>query len=352
VSRMEYRVLGRSGLRVSVLTMGTMTFGGKGGFAAVGSTDAAEARRQVDKCLDVGINLIDTADVYSEGVSEEIVGEVLRGRRDQVLLATKVRMPMGPGPNDAGLSRHHVIAGCEASLRRLGTDYIDLYQVHEWDGVTAIEETLGALDYLVRSGKVRYVGVSNYAGWQLLKALGIAARHELPRFVSEQIYYSLQARDAEYELIPAAVDQGLGVLVWSPLAGGLLSGKYRRGREVPAGSRGLTDWNEPPVYDQEKLYDTVEVLVEIADAHGVSAAQVALAWVLGRPAVTSVIIGARTSEQLADNLAAADLVLSDEERGRLDAVSALPLLYPYWHQAKTARDRLSPADLTLLGPHL
>ncbi len=349
---MEYRTLGRSGLRVSVLTLGTMTFGGRGDFAAVGSTDVTQARRQVDQCLDTGVNLIDTADVYSGGLSEEIVGEVLAGRRDDVLVATKVRMPMGPGPNDAGLSRQHIIAGCEASLRRLRTDHIDLYQVHEWDGQTPLEETLEALRLLVTSGKVRYVGASNYTGWQLMKALGAADRTGLPRFVSEQIYYSLQARDAEYELIPAAVDQGLGVLVWSPLAGGLLSGKYRRGVRPPAGSRQLTDWNEPPVHDQERLYDTVEVLVEIGEQRGVSAAQVALAYLLGRPAVTSLVIGARTTEQLTDNLAAADLTLSAEERARLDAVSALPLLYPYWHQAKTASDRLSPADLTLLGPHL
>lgn len=349
---MEYRTLGKSGLRVSALTLGTMTFGGSGVFAAVGTTGVAEARRQVDQCLDAGINLIDTADVYSGGLSEEIVGEVLEGRRDDVLIATKVRMPMGPGPNDAGLSRQHVIAGCEASLRRLRTDHIDLYQVHEWDGQTPLEETLEALQLLVTSGKVRYVGASNYAGWQLMKALGTADRAGLPRFVSQQIYYSLQARDAEYELIPAAVDQGLGVLVWSPLAGGLLSGKYRRGVQPPAGSRQLTDWNEPPVYDQERLYDTVEVLVEIGADRGVSAARVALAYLLGRPAVTSLVLGARTSEQLADNLAAAELTLSAEERARLDAASAPPLLYPYWHQAKTAADRLSPADLTLLGPHL
>jgi aryl-alcohol dehydrogenase-like predicted oxidoreductase len=349
---MEYRALGNSGIKLSVLTMGTMTFGGKGGFAAVGSTDVTEARRQVDQCLEAGVNVIDTADVYSGGLSEEIVGEVLEGRRDDVLVATKVRMPMGPGPNDAGLSRHHILSGCEASLRRLRTDHIDLYQVHEWDGLTPLEETLEALDLLVTTGKVRYVGASNYAGWQLMKALGTADRTGLPRFVSQQIYYSLQARDAEYELIPAAVDQGLGVLVWSPLAGGLLSGKYRRGQQPPAGSRQLTDWNEPPVYDQETLYDTVEVLVSIGADRGVSAAQVALAYVLGRPAVTSVVIGARTSEQLADNLAAADLSLTQEERAKLDEVSRPPLLYPYWHQAKTARDRLSPADLTLLGPYL
>jgi len=347
----EYRNLGKSGLKISVLTMGTMTFGGTGGFAQVGSTGVDEARRQVGMCLDAGINLIDTADVYSSGLSEEIVGQVLRGR-DDVLVATKVRMAMGPGPNDAGLSRQHIVSGCEASLRRLGTDHIDLYQVHEWDGVTPLEETLDALDLLVRSGKVRYVGASNYAGWQLMKALGLADRQGLPRFVSQQIYYSLQSRDAEYELIPAAVDQGVGVLVWSPLAGGLLTGRYRRDQRPDSGSRQLTDWNEPPVYDQDKLHDTVDVLVSVGEEHGVSAARVALAYLLAKPAVTSLVVGARTSEQLADNLAAADLELSPADIERLDKVSAPVLLYPYWHQAKTARDRLSPADLTLLGPHL
>jgi len=349
---MEYRTLGKSGLRVSVLTMGTMTFGGRGGFAQVGSTDVDQARRQVDMCLGAGINLIDTADVYSGGLAEDILGEVLRGRRDDVLVATKVRMTMGRGPNDAGLSKHHVITGCEASLRRLGTDHIDLYQVHEWDGQTPLGETLEALGLLVSSGKVRYVGASNYASWQLMKALGTSERLGLPRFVSQQIYYSLQGREAEYELIPLAVDQGLGVLIWSPLAGGLLSGKYRRGQQPPEGSRGLTDWGEPPVYDPDGLYDIIEVLVKLAEQRGVSAAQVALAYTLAKPAVTSLVIGARTDEQLADNLAAADLTLSDDERSQLDAASAPPLLYPYWHQAKTARDRLSPADLTLLAPHL
>ena len=349
---MEYRALGRSGLRVSVLTMGTMTFGGTGAFADVGSTDTEEAERQVDMCLDAGVNLIDTADVYSSGLAEEILGQVLRGRRDQVLLATKVRMGMGRGPNDSGLSRHHIISGCEASLRRLGTDHIDLYQVHEWDGQTPLEETLHALDDLVRSGKVRYVGASNYTSWQLMKAVGIAGRLDLAPLVSHQIYYSLQAREAEYELIPLAVDQGLGVLVWSPLAGGLLSGKYRRNHQAPVGSRHLSDWGEPPVYDPEGLYDLVEILIGIAEQHEVSAAQVALAWTIGRPGVTSLVVGARTGDQLADNLEAASLRLTDEERARLDAASAPPLIYPYWHQAKTARDRLSPADLTLLGPHL
>ena len=349
---MEHRQLGASGLRVSVLTLGTMTFGGQGKFASVGSTDVAQATRQVDLCLDRGVTTIDTADVYSGGLSEEIVGAALKGRRDRVVLATKARMPMGEGPNDAGLSRRHLIAACEASLRRLGTDYIDLYQVHEWDGRTPLEETLHALDALVQSGKVRYVGCSNYAGWQMTKALGISARTGYQRFVSQQVYYSLQAREAEYEIVPSAIDQGVGILVWSPLAGGLLSGKYRRGQEGPAGSRHLTDWNEPPVRDEDRLYDVVDALVEIGEARGVSAAQVALAWLLGRPGVTSLVVGARTDEQLADNLAAADLALSSDERGRLDTLSAPPLLYPFWHQAATASDRLGPADLALLGPHV
>ena len=349
---MDYRQLGSSGLRVSALTLGTMTFGGRDRFAYVGSTDVAGATRQIDLCLDRGVNFVDTANGYSAGMSEEILGEAIKGRRDRVLLATKARMPVGDGPNDAGLSRHHLIAECEASLRRLGVDHIDLYQVHEWDGQTPLEETLEALDTLVKSGKVRYVGASNYAGWQLMKALGVADRHGYQRFVTQQIYYSLQARDAEYELVPLAVDQGVGILVWSPLAGGLLSGKFRRGQEGPAGTRALSDWGEPPVRDPDQLYDTVEVLVGIGEGHGVSAAQVALAWLLGRPGVVSLIIGARTDEQLADNLAAAELKLSDAERARLEEVSRPPLIYPHWHQARTASDRLGPADLALLEPYL
>jgi aryl-alcohol dehydrogenase-like predicted oxidoreductase len=349
---MEYRQLGRSGLRVSTITLGTMGFGGTGWASAVGSLDVKGARRQIGMARDAGVNLIDTADVYSNGLSEEIVGAALGTDRDDVLLATKVRMPMGRGPNDAGLSRHHIIRGAEASLRRLGTDWIDLYQVHEWDGQTPLEETLAALDSLVQAGKVRYVGASNYAGWQLIKALGISERDGLARFVSQQIYYSLQSRDAESELVPVSIDQGLGILVWSPIAGGLLSGKYRRGVEAPAGSRHLGDWDEPPVHDENKLYDTIELLVEIGAAHGVLAAQVALAYLLAKPAVTSLIVGARTEEQLADNLASAELTLSADEISRLDDVSAEPLRYPYWHQAKTARDRLGPADLSLLARHL
>ena len=350
---MEYRQLGHSGLRISALTLGTMTFGGRGGFSAVGATGIDGARRQVDMCLDAGVNLIDTADVYSGGLAEEITGEVIKGRRDTLLLSSKVRMAMGDGPNDAGLSRQHIIAGCEASLRRLGTDHIDIYHVHEWDGQTRLEETLSALNSLVSAGKVRYLAASNYAGWQLMKALAVADSHGFERFAAQQVYYSLEARDAEYELVPLAVDQGLGILVWSPLAGGLLSGKYRRNGSPESGTRQVSGtWNEPPVRTREKLYDTVEILVDIAGAHGASPAQVALAWLLGRPAVTSVIIGARTDEQLLDNLGGASLLLSADEQAALDKVSAPELIYPYWHQLNTAADRLGPADLALLAQHL
>ncbi|GAA3192019.1 aldo/keto reductase [Actinocorallia longicatena] len=349
---MEYRRLGRSGLRVSVLTLGALTFGGRGVFAKVGTTDVADATRQVDRALDAGVNLVDTADAYSGGASEEIVGQALKGRWNRALVATKARMPTGAGPNDAGLSRYHLIAACEASLRRLGTDHIDLYQVHAWDGATPLEETLSALDDLVRAGKIRYVGCSNYSGWHLMKALATSDRCGLARFVSQQIYYSLQAREAEYELVPAAVDQGVGVLVWSPLAGGLLSGKYRRGEAPPEGTRRFAGWNEPPVRDEALLYDVVDALAGIAEERGASPAQVALAWLLSRPAVTSLVIGARTDGQLAENLGAADLVLTSGELDRLTALSAPALLYPYWHQAKLAADRLGPADETLLRPHI
>jgi aryl-alcohol dehydrogenase-like predicted oxidoreductase len=343
---MEYRQLGRSGLRVSTLTMGAMTFGGKGFFANVGTTGAEGARRQIDLCLDAGVNLIDTANAYSAGASEEMIGRAVSGRRDKVLLSTKVRMPTGRGPNDAGLSRHHILEQVEGSLRRLDTDHIDLYHVHEWDGQTPIEETLDTLDGLVRDGKVRYLGVSNYAGWQLMKALAVADSRGYQRFVSNQIYYSLESRDAEYELVPASLDQGLGIMVWSPLAGGLLSGKYRRGSQASEG-RHLTEWSEPPVRHEEKLYDTIETLVGIADGHGVSAAQVALAYLLARPGVTTLVIGARKDEQLRDNLAAAELTLSADELDALDKASRPELIYPHWHQARTASDRLGPADRPL-----
>ena len=346
---MKYNQLGRSGLRVSALSFGTMTFGGTGWAAPIGHTDVTEADRQISLAIDAGVNLIDTADIYSDGLAEEILGEALGNRRTDVLLASKVRMPMGTGPNDAGLSRHHIVRSCEASLRRLRTDYLDLYQVHEWDGHTPLEETLSALDSLVQSGKVRYLGASNYAAWHLMKALGVSELRQLERFVSHQIFYSLHAREAEYELIPAGIDQGVGTLVWSPLAGGLMSGKYRRNAPMPEGTRLAEVWGDPPIHDEERLYRTIDALVGVADQRSVPAAQVALAWLLSRPNISSVIVGARSDEQLLSNLAAVDLELSTEELSILDRASALPLYYPFWHQAETASDRLSPADLSLLG---
>ena len=348
---MRYHQLGTSGLRVSELTLGTMTFGGEGGFEAVGDTQLDAAREMVDACLDAGVNLFDTANMYSQGVSEQILGDALGDRRDDVLVATKVRFPMGDGPNDAGLSRHHIIRECEASLRRLGTDHIDLYQVHAWDGQTPLEETLEALQHLVDQGKVRYVGCSNYSGWHLAKALGVADVTGLPRFVSTQNFYAPAFRELEYEILPAAVDGGLGVLVWSPLAGGLMSGKYRRDADPDEG-RHIGEWDEPPVPDRDAVYDVIDVLVEVGEAHGVSAARVSLAWLLGRPGITSLIVGATKLSQLEDNLAAVDLELSDEEVARIEEVSRPVLHYPYWHQNKTAADRFSDADLVLHGPHL
>lgn len=350
---MEYRLLGRSGLKVSTITMGTMTFGRVGWAKTVGDLGVKDAKKLVDMCVDAGVNLLDTADVYSQGASEEILGEIIGGpRKDGVLIATKARFPMGPGVNDVGSSRQHLIQACEASLKRMKTDVIDLYQLHEWDGQTPLEETMEALDTLVRQGKIRYIGCSNFSGWHIMKALGVSERDKRERFVSQQIHYTLEARDAENELVPISIDQGLGILVWSPIAGGLLSGKHRRNQATPEGTRQFAGWTEPPIRDENRLWNIVDTLVEIADGRGVSAAQVALAWLIGRKGVTSVIIGGRTKAQFQDNLASAELKLTDEERKRLDDVSLPPLMYPYWHQHNTASDRLSEADLSLIGPHL
>ncbi|TJW11695.1 MAG: aldo/keto reductase [Mesorhizobium sp.] len=344
---MEYRTLGRSGLKVSVLTMGTFTFGGTGPFAMVGQQGVQDALRLVDLCIDAGVSLFDTSNMYSNGLSEEILGEVLDGRRDQVLISSKARMRTGTGPNDEGASRFHLIRECERSLKRLRTDHIDIYYIHEWDGATPVEEKMAALDTLVQQGKVRYIGCSNYSGWHIMKSLAVSDRDRRPRFVTQQIHYTLEAREAEYELLPISVDQGLGVLVWSPLAAGLLSGKHRRGVATPEGSRQFAGWTEPPIRDMEKLWNIVDVLVEIGDARGVSAAQVALAWLLERPGVSSLVIGGRNEAQFRDNFAAVSLRLSDEERARLTAVSTIPLIYPYWHQRNFARDRFCEADLAL-----
>jgi aryl-alcohol dehydrogenase-like predicted oxidoreductase len=341
---MDYRLLGRSGLKVSSLAIGTATFGGDGLW---GDTDVTEARRQIDLCLDHGVNLVDTANVYSKSVSETIIGEALSdGRRDRVLLATKVRFPTGQGPNDRGLSRWHIMRECENSLKRLKTDVIDLYQVHEWDGQTPLDETLEALDTLVRQGKIRYIGCSNYSAWHLMEALGTSDTKGYQRFVSQQIHYTLQAREAEYELVPAGLDQGVGILVWSPLGGGWLSGKYTRNAK-PDDGRQVRGFKEPPIRDWDALWDIVDVINEVARNHGVSGAQVALAWLLQRPLVASVIVGGRNLQQFEDNLKVAELQLSDEDVGKLDAVSRPPLIYPYWHQSFTAQDRLSKEDWVL-----
>jgi aryl-alcohol dehydrogenase-like predicted oxidoreductase len=350
---MEYRLLGRSGLKVSALSLGTMTFGRNPPDKPIGSVGPEQARRHIDLCIDHGVNLIDTANVYARGESEEIVGEAVAGRRDSLVIATKARFNMHGRPNTAGNSRINLIAECERSLRRLRTDWIDLYQLHQWDGETPVEETVAALDQLIRSGKVRYVGCSNFSGWHVMKSLAATDRLGCQRFVSQQIHYTLQAREAEYELVPIALDQGLGILVWSPLAGGLLSGKFRGDDPGPQGSRHFQRAHrEPPIRDEAALSMVVDTIVAIAAARGASPATVAIAWLLGRPGVTSVIVGARNERQFNDNLAAVDLKLTVEEERRLEEVSRPPLLYPYWHQAWSAKDRLSAADLALLAPHL
>jgi aryl-alcohol dehydrogenase-like predicted oxidoreductase len=343
---MQYRTLGRSGLKVSAITMGTFTFGGEGPFGMVGKQGVAEAQRLVDLCIDHGVNLFDTANMYSTGTSETILGEVLEGRYADILVTSKVRMRIGDGPNDEGASRWHIIRECERSLKRLRTDHIDLYYIHEWDGLTPVEETMAALDTLVQQGKVRYTGCSNYSAWHVMKSLA-AAGGAPGRFATQQIHYTLEAREAEYELLPLSVDQGLGVLVWSPLAAGLLTGKHRRGQAAPDGSRQAAGWNEPPIRDTERLWRIVDALTEIAAGHGVSAAQVALAWLLTRPAVSSLVVGGRTEDQFRENFRAVDLTLGEAELQRLNDVSRLPLIYPYWHQHNFTRDRFSEADQAL-----
>ena len=341
---MEYRTLGRSGLKVSAITMGTFTFGGVGPFARVGNQGVPEARKLVDLCIDHGVNVFDTANMYSSGRAEEILGEVLQGRREQVVVTSKVRMRTGPGPNDEGTSRFHLIRECERSLKRLRTDHIDIYYMHEWDGTTPVEEKMAALDTLIQQGKVRYVGCSNYSGWHVMKSLMASERDRRARFVTQQIHYTLEAREAEYELLPISVDQGLGVLVWSPLAAGLLTGKHRRGQPAPEGSRQHAGWTEPPIRDEERLWKIIDVLVEVGDAHGVSAAQVALAWLLTRPGVSSLVVGGRTEAQFRDNIAAVNLKLTPGDLTRLNEVSRPPLIYPYWHQGQFAAGRFSAAD--------
>jgi aryl-alcohol dehydrogenase-like predicted oxidoreductase len=332
---MTMRRLGRTGIKVSELCFGTMTFGGRKHFKLIGEVDQKTANRLVSTALDAGVNFFDTADVYSEGLAEEILGKALGGRRKDVILATKVRARMGPGPNDVGLSRHHILEGCHASLRRLGTDYIDLYQVHSFDPLTPLEETLRALDDLVRTGKVRYIGCSNFSGWQLMKALSISEKMGLERFVTLQAYYSLVARELEHELVPLCLDQDLGILPWSPLGGGFLTGKYRRGRARPSGARRSDAADQFLKFDEEKGFDIVDELERVAKAHNATITQAALNYLLRKPGVSSVIFGVRTGEQLADSLKATDWEMTSDEVARLDELSDLPRLYPYWMIERT-----------------
>ncbi|MCC6794304.1 MAG: aldo/keto reductase [Candidatus Hydrogenedentes bacterium] len=329
---MEYRQLGGSGLRVPVLSFGTATWGGGNEFfKAWGSTERAEAKRMVDLCIDAGANFLDTADGYSLGLSEEILGDVIAGRRDKVLIATKTTFPMGPDPNDYGASRYRLIRACEASLKRLKTDHIDLYYMHGFDAHTPVEETLRALDDLVREGKIRYIGCSNFSGWHLMKCLSVSERCGLSRYVAHQVSYSLVGRELEWELIPLALDQMIGTVVWSPLAGGALTGKIKRGEKVPENSR-LQKLDLVSALERPRVYDAIETVVAVANEIGKSPAQVALNWVLNRPSVTSVLFGARNEEQLKQNLGAIGWNLSQEHIDKLDQASSIQTLYPYWHQ--------------------
>jgi len=341
---MRYRQLGRSGPTVSVLGLGTT---GWGAHAEFGDVDLAGAKRQVAVALDAGINLFDTAETYANGRCEKMLGAALGSRRDEAVIATKVFFGNSEEP-ELGLSSRHIVRSCEGSLRRMNTEVIDLLQMHGWDGLVPLEETLSALDTLIGSGKVRSVGVSNWSAWHLMKALGISERESLPRFTCQQIYYSLQAREAEYELVPIALDQDVGILAWSPLAGALLTGRWRRGASPPVGTRRMLGWPDPPIYDEQKLWDTIEVLIEIAEARGSGVPQVALAYLVAKPGVVSLVTGARTDTQLIENLPAAELALEADELRRLDEVSAPALLYPYWWQAKYD-ERLGAADLALLA---
>ena len=344
---MEYRRLGASGLTVPALSFGAGTFAGQGPlFGAWGSTDAQEARRLVDICLDAGVNLFDTADVYSDGASERVLGQAIKGRRDRVLVSTKTGLPTGEGPGDAGTSRTRLIRACESALRRLGTDYIDLLQLHAFDAGTPIDEVLSTLDDLVRAGKVRYVGVSNFSGWQLMKSLATAQHHGWPRYIAHQVYYSLVGRDYEWELMPLGLDQGVGALVWSPLGWGRLTGRIRRGQPMPAGSRlhQTADFG-PPVTD-EHLFAVVDALDTVAKETGRTVPQVAINWLLQQPTVSSVIIGARNEHQLRDNLDAAGWSLTPDQLAYLDTASSRTAPYPYfpyYRQAGFARLNPPPA---------
>jgi aryl-alcohol dehydrogenase-like predicted oxidoreductase len=330
---MEFRQLGKSGLKVPVLSYGTGTFGGGTEFfKAWGASDVAEATRLIDICLDSGVNLFDTADIYSNGLSETILGKAIANRRDKVLISTKATFRLGEGPNDVGSSRHHLIQACEASLRRLGTDYIDIYHLHGFDALTPVDEVLSTLDNLIKNGKVRYIACSNFSGWHLTKSLAVADRYGWARYVGHQVYYSLIGREYEWELMPLGLDQGVGALIWSPLGWGRLTGKIRRGQPLPQVSRLHKTADQGPQMPDEYLYRVVDALDEVAKETGKSVAQIALNWLLQRPTVSTVIMGARNEQQLRQNLDAAGWNLTVEQVAKLDRASAVQPIYPYWHQ--------------------
>jgi aryl-alcohol dehydrogenase-like predicted oxidoreductase len=336
---MEFRQLGYSGLKVPVLSFGTGTFGGRGEFfQAWGNSDVKEATRLVDICVEAGVNFFDTADVYSRGTSEEILGKAIAGRRSSVLISTKATFAMSDGPNDLGSSRHHLIQSCEASLRRLNTDYIDIYHMHGFDAQTPIEETINTLDTLVRSGKVRYIACSNFSGWHLMKSLAVSERYGWARYVAHQAYYSLVGRDFEWELMPLGLDQKVATIVWSPLGWGRLTGKLRRGQPLPEVSRLHSTSEQGPPVPNEYLYKVVDALDEVAKETNKSIPQIALNWLLQRPTVANVIIGARNEEQLRQNLAAVGWNLTPDQIAKLDAASETSPAYPYWHQRQFVRN--------------
>ncbi|WEZ84055.1 aldo/keto reductase [Rhizobium sp. 32-5/1] len=341
---MDYRNLGKSGLKVPVLSFGAGTFGGSGPlFGAWGNTDIEEAKRLVDICLDAGVTLFDTADVYSNGASEEVLGAAIKGRRDTVLISTKVSLPTGDGPNDWGSSRHRLIRSVEAALKRLDTDHIDIFQLHAFDASTPVEEVLSTLDDLVRAGKLRYIGVSNFSGWQIMKSLAVSEKHGWSRYVANQVYYSLIGRDYEWDLMPLGKDQGLGALVWSPLGWGRLTGKISRGKPLPEGSRLHETADFGPPVEQEHLYRVVDALQHIAQETEKTVPQVALNWLTQRPTVSSVIIGARNEQQLRQNLGAIGWSLTAEQIATLDAASTVTTPYPHFpYRRQEGFARLDP----------
>jgi len=348
---MKYKKLGNAGVYISEITLGTVPFGGRAGFEKTGAVDVKLATRMTDMAIEAGVNFFDTANLYSHGGAEGILGKALGKKRNEILLATKARAPMGDNINNSGASRYNLIKSCEDSLRRLNTDHIDLYQIHNWDGLTPVEETLRALEELVSSGKVRYTGTSNYTAWQMMKTLGTAQMHNLMSPVTQQIYYTPESREAEYELLPMALDQNLGTLIWGPLGEGLLTGAAGRGKKVSELNRQGSGWPEPYIHDMEHAYTVIDILNEVGAEKQASVAQICLAWLLTRPGITSVIVGNRDESQLLENLGATDIKLSDEQLKRIERATRPAPQYPYWHRFTAGMDRIDPSEEPFLNEY-